>query len=404
MRMVRRANKMVFRKRESRPDIDSGKIIVIAEPGPADVAEPPKQGLIPALISLFGAFFSGSLKKISDAAKEAAAELFSRKKWQERINGFAAASVEGKIRMTLSCLAVVALLFVAVFMIYICIGLIIAMIKDALASPEILVVLAIPGYIAYHLGFAKYITLKKYDKDLNTLWLPEGMNSEALFQALHGKFNYPYFKGVRYGVNGECIIQGKYTSCSVIFDGSKQAVLDCQLELTGKLRRALLETIAIRHYINKFFNPSLPFDAEEHFNALKSAEKHRKISEVLLSVFIFALVVSPLMGQGELNFIRLLVVPGAEVRGAYLTQYSRSITIEKAFDDFFEKGKWRTYKSEGNSYVVFTGVCEVLGERADIKIIFKILGENFIVDGVEINGGEQGAFMTRVLLEAVYRK
>lgn len=58
--------------------------------------------------------------------------------------------------------------------------------------------------------------------------------------------------------------------------------------------------------------------------------------------------------------------------------------------------------SYGYSYVVFTGSCEYMGERTDIKITFKITGENFVVDGLDINGGSQDNLILYAMLSAVY--
>lgn len=93
---------------------------------------------------------------------------------------------------------------------------------------------------------------------------------------------------------------------------------------------------------------------------------------------------------------------GAEVREAYLTQYSQSVTVGRAFDNFFDKGEWSTYKSDDYKYVVFKGVCEYLGERADARVTFKVTGENFVVDKLEINGIEQNDLMLAILLEEIY--
>lgn len=51
---------------------------------------------------------------------------------------------------------------------------------------------------------------------------------------------------------------------------------------------------------------------------------------------------------------------------------------------------------------MFTGVCEYLGERADVKIRFKLTGENFIVDSLDLDGQEQNDLILHGLLSAVY--
>lgn len=102
------------------------------------------------------------------------------------------------------------------------------------------------------------------------------------------------------------------------------------------------------------------------------------------------------------DFVSNIFQPGANVRNAYLTQYSETVTVEDAFDDFFDNGKWGTYKENDYSYVTFTGACEYLGERADVKITFKITGENFLVERLDVNGTTQNDLMLYALLAKVY--
>ena len=277
---------------------------------------------------------------------------------------------------------------------------------DKLFSSGIaLIVVAVGGYALYHLYIAKYITKYKYDKESKVLQLPEGMNSEALFQALSGKFNYPYFKGVRYGENGECLIEGQYSVCSVIFNENNEAMLDCQIdESDKKVRSIMLEAIAIRHYINKFFNPSLPFDAVQHFNSLKFAEKQRKTVAIVVSIAVTIAIGAIALEHAAPGSLKHITTPGAGVRNAYLSQYSNSVTIENAFNNFFEKPQWSTFEKEGASYVAFSGRCELRGEKVDVRILFKITGDNFIADKLEVNGREQNNFMLTSLLTAIYDK
>lgn len=116
---------------------------------------------------------------------------------------------------------------------------------------------------------------------------------------------------------------------------------------------------------------------------------------VLICVIVFVIVLKP-------DFVSDVIQPGAGVRNAYLTQYSDKVTVEDAFQNFFANEKWSTYKSEGYSYVVFSGVCEYAGERADAQITFKITGDNFIVDHLDLNGVEQSDVMMALMLAKIY--
>lgn len=119
------------------------------------------------------------------------------------------------------------------------------------------------------------------------------------------------------------------------------------------------------------------------------------IGLALIIVIALAVVLKP-------DSIANVFQPGAEVRNAYLTQYSDKVTVEDAFDHFFANGKWSTYKSEGYSYVVFTGTCEYNGAPADAQITFKITGEHFTVDRLDINGAEQNDLILALFMAKIY--
>lgn len=284
-----------------------------------------------------------------------------------------------------------------------CVLVLIVVLRLILSSAVSAIVTFAAGYFIYQYWGANYITQWIYDSKGHDLQLPDGMEAQGLIEALSGKFNYPYFKGARYGAEGECLIEGRYAVYPVKFGSGNNAELCCKIEGKSEKRRTILrEGIAIRSYINKFFNPTLPFDAAKDLKALKSTEIQRK-SVVFVEVFATVLI-GVIIGI-EYAFpggIQRITQPGAEVRNAYLTQYSDEITIEEAFTDFFANEKWSTYKDKGYTYVVFTGTCEYGGEPADARITFKITGENFRADTLEINGEEQNDLMLNLLLLKVY--
>lgn len=248
-------------------------------------------------------------------------------------------------------------------------------------------------------GFWDYI----YKRQSKILQLPQGMSVSMLMESLGGKFNYPYFKGVHYGENGECVIEGNYSVYPVMFKKYNYIVLEYIPQKKDKMKRTvLLEAMAIRDYINKFFNPKLPVDVVCDIKRLKLAEGQRKavaIVSAAATVFIIATIACDYISPGSLQS---MVVPGIEVRGAYLSRYSSTVTIEDAFENYFEDGKWSKYDSEGYTYVVFTGSCWYFDDRDDVRIVFKITGKNFIVDSLDINGVEQNNLIVHSLLSEVY--
>lgn len=271
-------------------------------------------------------------------------------------------------------------------------------------SSFIYMIIAVPGgYILYHKVIAEAITEFIYKRESKQLRLPEGMSVSMLLEALSGKFNYPYFKGVHYGTNGECVIEGKYSIYPVIFKKYNYVELDyISKENNKKKRTVLLEAMAIRNYINKFFNPTLSVDVVKDMKKLKFAEGQRKAVAIVSAAASVLIVVAIVLDYISPGSLQSMAVPGIEVRSAYLSQYSKKVTIEEAFENFFDNGKWTKYDSEGYTYVVFTGTCIYLGEWVDVRVVFKLTGKNFIVDSLDINGRTQSDFTLSALLSAVY--
>ena len=286
-----------------------------------------------------------------------------------------------------------------------CVLIIAVLLKVFFSNVILLIIFVVGGYIAYQKWGAKWVTSFIYWGSSKRLFIPDGMTVEALVRNLNGKFDYPYFKGARYAADDQCMIEGRYSVYYVIFYDNKTVELKCCEDEDNKMYRTiLLEAIAIRSYINRFFNPALKIDADKDLQALKSAEGQRKVVAFVLSAATFLIILAISLEYAIPGGMQRMFRPGMEVRDAYLSQYSKNVTVEEAFDNFFENGKWSKYESEGYSFVVFTGSCEYLGERADVRVTFKITGENFVVDSLDINGRTQNDLILFALLESVYNE
>lgn len=135
-----------------------------------------------------------------------------------------------------------------------------------------------------------------------------------------------------------------------------------------------------------------------------SKEDRSEIRRFILkgAAFLLAIGVIAVVVVTNEDFFVNLLQPGMGVRNSYITQYSEAVTVEEAFDNFFDNPKWSTYQKDGYTYVVFTGTCEYLGERADARITFQITGEQFRVDHLDINGVEQNDLILYGLLSKIY--
>lgn len=94
-------------------------------------------------------------------------------------------------------------------------------------------------------------------------------------------------------------------------------------------------------------------------------------------------------------------ITGFNVRYSHLDQYGEK-TIGEAFDNYFDNEKWGEYEKDGYSFVSFNGNCLYMGKTADVQIVFKITGENFIIDKFDINGVTQSELVLKALLSKVY--
>lgn len=154
------------------------------------------------------------------------------------------------------------------------------------------------------------------------------------------------------------------------------------------------------------------FSSEKQFEHYKemSQEMLGKLKKVPYQEILDKLKKIPLAWKaGAAAGIVLIIIlcaaihkPGGYVRDAYLESYSKLITVEEAFDSFFDKGKWKEYKEDGDQYVVFTGECYYLDKEVDVKIRFRIKGDYFYFVNMEMNGQPQADIVSEALLDKVY--
>ncbi len=157
------------------------------------------------------------------------------------------------------------------------------------------------------------------------------------------------------------------------------------------------------------------FDKERQFEHYKemSQEMLGNLKKIPYQGMLDKLKKVPLTWKAGAVLIGILLViilgsmlhkPGKDVRDAYLDYYSDSVTVEEAFDSFFENGKWSEHKEDGDSYVVFTGQCWYLNERVNVKIRFKIDNDYFYFANMEMNGQPQSDVISEALFDKVYEE
>lgn len=135
-----------------------------------------------------------------------------------------------------------------------------------------------------------------------------------------------------------------------------------------------------------------------------SDEEKKEIKKTIIqmSIWIIGISVFAYIITTKADFIQNIIEPGAGIKNSYMTQYSDTVTVENAFENYFTNGKWSTFKKDGYPYITFTGECEFQGQQVIARITFKILGEHYTVDHLDINGVMQDDWMLYSLLSSVY--
>lgn len=246
-------------------------------------------------------------------------------------------------------------------------------------------------FIIYQGWFADPVMRDVYARMDHSLQLPKGSTGETLFQALTGQFNYPNFQSAHVNAEGQCVISGKYGKY-IIDETDSMWTLLIENELPSCV--TIREAIAVRSYLDKFFNPTLPYDPEksmEHVNYAAKAARVVKIADVA----ILALIVLMVLARNG------IFTTGSTVRNGYLTGYSSTVTVGKAFDNFFANPQWSSTKTGDTEYVIFTGQFLWDGEPADARITFDVRGDSFSVSDIDVNGMSLD-ILGWPLLEAVY--
>ena len=118
-------------------------------------------------------------------------------------------------------------------------------------------------------------------------------------------------------------------------------------------------------YVRKIFEPAAPVNPYRLYKRMRHARRNGLIISVVLIIAAAAYsmaVLSPALDDT------------AKVRDAYLSQYSTTVTVGDAFDNFFGSPKWKAYEEGTQERVDFQGNCTYSGEQVQVRIVFGIYG------------------------------
>lgn len=184
------------------------------------------------------------------------------------------------------------------------------------------------------------------------------------------------------------------------------------LIVVGGIIAAVIVITLICVFLNKFWVPvffivivggfivtMLTGSKQEKMEAKKNFIKYAVGAIAFICIGVFVMHSNTESGENYRNNALI-----SEVQDSYLSSYSTSVSIEKAFKSYFKKCKWSSYKEKGDSYVVFSGSCKYLGDDTDVKITFKVTGDNFNISSLELDGIQQNDITLLYLLDSVYNK
>lgn len=256
-----------------------------------------------------------------------------------------------------------------------------------------IMVLAVVVYLVWMFWGRAFHVIGQYKKGGSQFKLSEPLNYEAIYQKLKEGLQYPDNRNLFYDEFGQPSIAGRYGTYTI---HTEDTLLTVQAETNDKLNKNMRQTeeaMCLAAYVRKIFEPAAPVNPYQLYKRMRHARRNGLIISVVLIIAAAAYsmaVLSPALDDT------------AKVRNAYLSQYSTTVMVGDAFDNFFGSPKWKAYEEGTQERVDFQGNCTYSGEQVQVRIVFGIYGDTFQVDSVQINGKEAPALISAGLFSAVY--
>lgn len=256
-----------------------------------------------------------------------------------------------------------------------------------------IMILAVVAYLVWTFWGRAFHVIGQYKKGGSQFTLPESMDYETIYQKLREEMQYPDNRNLFYDEYGQPAIAGRYGTYTIHMEDT---LLTVQAETNGKLNKNMRQTeeaMCLAAYVRKIFEPAAPVNPYQLYKRMRHARRNGLIISAVLIIAAAACTLSALSPALD---------DTAKVRNAYLSQYSTTVTVGDAFDNFFGSPKWKAYEEGTQERVDFQGNCTYSGEQVQVRIVFGIYGDTFQVDSVQINGKEAPALISAGLFSAVY--
>lgn len=273
--------------------------------------------------------------------------------------------------------------------------------------------------IVFWLLYGRGAWIVYHHKDIGIV-LPEDSSKESVMEELRKNLTYQFLKEIYYDENGNIAIVGKYGTYPVIISEGKLFVApeiwESGAESVSKTvgflakigvftqrfsrdnARLVEEKECIFAYILKLFDHNAPINPHQKTATMKRAFQYKKIAIVGI-ILIFAIMLFIILRDAGIFGGNVTAI-----KESYLSEYSHSLTIGDAFEEFFTNPEWESYKDGIQEYVDFKGVCSYGGENATVIITFLMNEDTFVIDKVTVDGRNLSILEQALLLEAIYEE
>ena len=256
------------------------------------------------------------------------------------------------------------------------------------------------------------LIVHKHQKD-SGVFVSCGIDRDSVMHVLKRDLSYKDVKEIFYDEKGDICILGKYGKFSVKIENEKIYVdQEFENDFVGKETNFLIkcaywgncfdrkhakyieELECIRAYVLKIFNHDAPVNPRKKYETMRRAHRYSgRIIFCSIAAIVLLFVVTA---------IGLIEGTSDMIQQSYFEEYSSTITIGDAFEDFFADTKWKDYENGATEYTDFVGDCLWDGERATVLITFKVTGDMFVIEKWEVDGVQLSYFEQTLFLEDIF--